>query len=61
MDQMNQNQIPPQQTQPAPAKQAAGPIIGIIIIIVVLIIGALYFYGVACVYTNGEEYILCHH
>ena len=37
------NQTPPVQ-QPAPAK-SAGPIVGIIIIIVVLIIGALYFYG----------------
>jgi len=36
------NQIPP--TQPA-APKSAGPVVGIIIIIVVLVIGALYFWG----------------
>ena len=47
---MQPTQMPPAQPQPMPAMQpvkqkSAGPVIGIIIILIVLIIGALYFWG----------------
>lgn len=44
MDPM-QNQPMPAAPSPAPEKKAFGPLIGIVIVIVALVIGAFYFWG----------------